>query len=763
MVTDSLHETGKDLPMEQSTFSARGGERRSIALAIFIIVVGLVGQKLAFARPSSGELAPESDIVATDAEIASGSVPHLLAQLGGVWRGIAVEDDLVVVTSAFEVVLFHANGLTLEGRSSAVSELLGAVILRDGRAYVGTGSGVRSLDLTNPTRPRWAGAQMLPAPPQAFDLISDGTTLMAALGESGVAVVDVTTADKPVLVMTIAVPGSKGAATVQDISATSGGALLALGTDGVAFVGRAPNGEWRVEGRWGSDLPDWQAVRVDVSVDGTSAAVLGDDGMLAILDIRRPQAPVLLSRHTVEVDRSYLGKDVAFVETSVLVGSMNGVVGFDASNQTTLRPLGSINEAVAFLATDGQRAYGIHGGMLSAIALVGEHGRPDLVARTYARRPFSANDVVLADWHAIVANGTRYLDVVNVGNPMDIHWSTTIDLPEPVWSLAVAGKHAFAYGGAALHVVDVHDPVGATVVASVQTVRPDGVSLAVRAADGLVSLPLGAAGAEVFDVSDPKHPRSIARIVVPSGGAITEMFQLVSARLFGFDLVVKSQRQGGMTGAIPNRPSKPLAGVNDIVTADRHAYVAETVFDAAAGRMGARLRAFDVAMPGRPVEIGVLEMTDHLIMGLAISGNTLYGLDPIRGSRLLVFDISDPTKMTIIGECAATGWGRIIVTDDLAFLPSHRGLAVIDVADPTRPFEIAVLPLGGIAQGAVSLNDDSILVATGDAGLALVALDEPDTSPTPKPTASPIIAPTDLPTTSAPRTKSRVLLPFAVH
>src|SRR5438045_3627578 len=65
------------------------------------------------------------------------------------------------------------------------------------------------------------------------------------------------------------------------------------------------------------------------------------------------------------------------------------------------------------------------------------------------------------------------------------------------------------------------------------------------------------------------------------------------------------------------------------------------------------------------------------------------------GARLLVVDVSDPTRPTLVGQTAVLPdmVQRVVVTGRHAIVAANRaGLRVIDLDDPRAPREVAALP-----------------------------------------------------------------------
>ncbi|MCH8806431.1 MAG: hypothetical protein IH986_10125 [Planctomycetes bacterium] len=133
------------------------------------------------------------------------------------------------------------------------------------------------------------------------------------------------------------------------------------------------------------------------------------------------------------------------------------------------------------------------------------------------------------------------------------------------------------------------------------------------------------------------------------------------------------------------RTAGVFAGVvREVVVSGDYAYVS-----------AGTLRIVDVSNPAAPLIVGEYvgpddeienEFKAH-IRGLVVSGNYVYvGYDP--DHTLHIVDVSNPKSPLRVGAVGVIAIRRVIVSGDFAFLMAGVGLVIIDVSDPTAPFEI---------------------------------------------------------------------------
>jgi hypothetical protein len=148
-----------------------------------------------------------------------------------------------------------------------------------------------------------------------------------------------------------------------------------------------------------------------------------------------------------------------------------------------------------------------------------------------------------------------------------------------------------------------------------------------------------------------------------------------------------------------------------------------------------RLTTFDLTDPLKPRVLGQTSEQYDDISDIAVDGEYVYlavrGHEGSAGaSTTHIVRVSDSRQPVEIGEftVSETGWPRITVADDRAYLTGRNGLHILDVTDPVNPVEV------GSVLGAPWKDSDAekLVVANGYAyaaevrgGLHIVDVSDP--------------------------------------
>ena len=129
-----------------------------------------------------------------------------------------------------------------------------------------------------------------------------------------------------------------------------------------------------------------------------------------------------------------------------------------------------------------------------------------------------------------------------------------------------------------------------------------------------------------------------------------------------------------------------------------------------------------------PELIGSYDSIYSHSLGIAVQGSFAYVAESMYGLR--IFDISDPTSPTRVGECD-TKWTAhdVAVSGTIACVADNmRGMQIIDVSDPTSPRIIGNFNAGGNAYD-VTISGTLAYVSFNETGVKIVDISDP-TSPT---------------------------------
>ncbi len=183
--------------------------------------------------------------------------------------------------------------------------------------------------------------------------------------------------------------------------------------------------------------------------------------------------------------------------------------------------------------------------------------------------------------------------------------------------------------------------------------------------------------------------------------------------------------------------------VNSIVVAGNYAFWSGDWMEEETRFHG--FKVIDISDPSQPEEVGSYELEEDVdyIHGLAIQGNFLY----CAGISLNIMDISDPTQPREVGCYPDFGYKieaiDIAVSDNYVYLnlfavigvsedvndtdrnlnrdQYHDGFCIMDVSDPSQPYEIGYL--GSPLCGPLTVNGDYAYLG-GDA-LYIIDVSDP--------------------------------------
>lgn len=120
------------------------------------------------------------------------------------------------------------------------------------------------------------------------------------------------------------------------------------------------------------------------------------------------------------------------------------------------------------------------------------------------------------------------------------------------------------------------------------------------------------------------------------------------------------------------------------------------------------LHAMDVSDPGNPLIISMIEINSA--QDLAVSGNFAF---VIGEGGLQVIDISDPTRLRLVGGFGGVTGNALAVTGQRVFVAGGLdGLVILDVGDPENPRHVGSLEVGGFVEGVAVSGNYAFLLRT---------------------------------------------------
>jgi hypothetical protein len=195
-------------------------------------------------------------------------------------------------------------------------------------------------------------------------------------------------------------------------------------------------------------------------------------------------------------------------------------------------------------------------------------------------------------------------------------------------------------------------------------------------------------------------------------------------------------------------------GDYNVKVSGTHAYV-----------IGFTMDILDVADPRNPVVLGEFLGPGSIYGGVAVSGDYAYITDDYKGIRVIdisdptatrevarcdtiggtmnvfvhgqyaytgnetgsicVLDVSNPQDPQLVGQCGILAPAeRLVLQDSLLCVAGQMSVPIVNVADPTRPFQVGVYENPGFAY-SVAIADSWMYVAGAWEGMQIVSISDP--------------------------------------
>jgi hypothetical protein len=541
------------------------------------------------------------------------------------------------------------------------------------------------------------------------DLVVDGDRGYAALGSSGLGLLDLTDLSSPSPLATLG-----GLGYVQDVAIDGNTAYLAsdLGLQ-IVDVTSAPvhlgNG------------PTAGSVSA-VHVDGDHAYTL-EYGTLSVWDVEDPTAPSLVA--VVDSAFSQAGTLAGSGDHLFLDGSSTeppclttyGLIVIDVSERSAPYVAGcsqSGTDGIRGIAIDGDWAYlaDLAGGL--HVVDISNPSSPQNVGHVFT--PGYAYDLVVAGRYVYVTVGgyaPEALTAYDVSDPTSPTLLTSVTLGDSPTGIALSGDHVFTTDWlGVLRTVRVADTIDPHLAGSTSVIYPEGqLALAgdhAYLADGMFGL-------RVIDIRDPANPVIVGTADTPGAAEDVDVsgnLAYVADGTFGYLQVVDISDPTNPT--VLGQGSDP--GGKGVDVQGHLAYVA-------AGLNG--FYVLDVSDPTSPTLRGAdgsLASTHDVV----VTGDLAYVADEY--DCLGIYDVSDPTDPTLLGGLDPPGLGygfAVDVSGDFAYVAeADSGLRIIDVATPSAPSLAATVTTGGIVYG-VRVDGDRAYLADNQNGLYVVDVSDP--------------------------------------
>jgi hypothetical protein len=612
------------------------------------------------------------------------------SQVGGAVSAVAVDGELAWLGTGRRLQgadVSDAAQPVLLGQSGALPEAIRALAATDQHvlAAVGT-SGLVVLDVADPSSPRVVAE--LPTTWSVNDVtVADGIAYLAE-GAQGLRIVDVTAPEKPKDLGALDTPGETLGVEVDPARKL---AFVADWGTGVRVIDVSDPAAPREVGR--VDTPGEAS---DVAVNGSTLCVADRRGGLRVLDVSNPTAP----RERGHLDLTGSGERVAATPGRCYVAALDGGIAVvDVSNPdapVALPSLDGVTVATDVVATQDR----VFAADVGAQVRPAQDSRVDLWSRMHMwgveARSQSASGVAGLHVAQATAGGLEPTGLL-----------VSPSLIEGVAALESAGVMYLADGDAGVIALDVSDPRRPQPLATVET---GGMAHDVRIEGDSLLVANGTTGLAIVDISDPRRPRYVKTVKLPGeslGVATLAGNAYVAAGEAGLRVV--DLAEGREVAAVDTPGFSWDVAINGTGEAAR-AYVSD--------RRGG-VRVIGLANPDLPVELGAALEGQGDVVDILPEGDILWVSAGPAG--VFTLDAADPSAPSVLGQLVLEDRTIGLVKDGpRAYVAAGTaGLRLVDAADPVRLKELGSWVMSGSAERLTQYSG-LIYVAAEMGGLQIV-------------------------------------------
>ncbi len=456
--------------------------------------------------------------------------------------------------------------------------------------------------------------------------------------------------------------------------------------------------------------------------DGQVYACVGEGYGLTILNVQNPKNPTRVARLLLEEPV----KDIHIVGTYAYVADTDGLKVVDMSAPTSPKTIGQYTAPVNAngVYVDGQYAYiadGAEGatcGRGCYLHIVDISNPASLLTEPDTKKVSfleSVYDVYVHEGYAYVANGSRGIQIVDIGNPTAPKEKTTYDTAGSATSIQIVGTTGYiADGSGGMEMVDISNPEAPTRISTYDEIVTAN-HVGIDAEKSLAYISAGSEGVKIVNISTPLSPTlesTYATNGATSHVTLANGHAYVASDKDGLDIV-------DIRPVPLNPPSlvgrySPPRTVNDIYAVDQYAYVA-------AGEEG--LRVIDTNDPAMPNALARYD-TSGLATAVYVEGDYAYVADGDAGMQII--NISTPFFPTFTGNYKPEVQIRdVYVEESYAYVAAwnNAGLHVVDIQNLETPMNKKSVPTGKAT--SVYVAGTYAYVATAENGLQIVDISTP--------------------------------------
>ena len=593
-----------------------------------------------------------------------------------------------------------------------------AVAVQGNYAYVGEGSSLIVVNISNPTTPSRVGRLSMPG--KVMDLALLGQYAYVANADAGLQVVDISNPSAPTLrgfysatpcwAAGIAILG--GRAYVADV--TVGLQIFDLGTPTVPVLLSATN--------LGGTAAD---VAVKATANGVFAYLCVSE-TLAIWDVSDPVSPTLRS----QLPLGGYASSLAVVGTRAFAGGYEiGLKMVDIANADVPVYLGRDPNATHPMTVVAANSLVYVLDALRALAIF-DYSGGTLTRVGWMANTTGSDDLAVVGNRAYVAGTTGFgiIDVSNPANPSVLSAFSDTEMYGSYASAALSGNYLFTGGSSAFKAFDVSNPGQPNQIGQNANV-PDASQILLNR--GFAYVVNGGYGIQILNVTTPASPS-----VVGSSTHVPGIYPSKVA-LSGNTLVVVGGNTSGQARFLIADVTDPSAPVIHGIIDFPEFYIVGAV--AAVGNKavivtsdaqgGGSLKVLNIANIDAPVQQGeVTNIGASHDMQMSSDGHYAYVLD-LNAGLLRVVDVGNASHPVVVSSVSVAGrpWG-INVQNSVVYVASTgtwSGISGFDVSDPASPrlgrsYTTASGAYGIAYASNLGLQKDIMFVPNSDGGVAVL-------------------------------------------
>ena len=446
---------------------------------------------------------------------------------------------------------------------------------------------------------------------------------------------------------------------------------------------------------------------IHIAYDEQHLIAADDKGVLSMLDISNPSAPLLISDfHTHEsISAVQMHKKQSYILSNNKISNID----FNSNSSPLISTLG-VNQG-------GSRRSFIENDILyvadwfSGLHLydIRNSSAPRLLSSFHT--PGSPKGVVVRNGVAFVADDDHGLQIIDVSKPRSPVFISEIPLSGLAYTMKLIDDLLYiASHRGGFHIVNVSDPIKPVLVSTYDTPSK---AWALEYKEGLLYVADDSTGLMIFDVKNPAQPKLINQFN-PRGFAEDVILIGNKAYIAFFDL--------GLFIVDITDPLnlKQLAHLKTPGNA-RGIEIRNNLLYLASWEAGVQI--IDISSDTNPHIVGHYD-TKGAVWGLSVKEKIIYAMDWWGGVKII--DASQTEQPVLISQYQTAGiindlkyYNRFIYTAQ-----DSRGVQVYDASNDLNPVWATGVDISGNAR-TISINKELAVVAAGDGGIAVIDISNP--------------------------------------